>query len=269
MFGITKAALVSSVIGFCGLVFSVGALAEIPAGSKIPICNDSGEWPPYFYWERQNGSQTDNLLGYDIDVLNEIMANNGFEYSFELIAWSRCLLEVERGNDYAMLTSAAYSDERNEKYLISEDYYTVQPHYFYHQANFPDGLDIQNLEEFKNYKVCGLRGYNYTNFGVDVGTIDTGTRHFPQLIEKTRRKRCDLFLGRYEIFAGFAKTGNDYIRKHNLGTAPMPGVAGDKFYMMVSRNYPYSDDLVALLNSAINELKNSGRDQKLLAPYLN
>ncbi|MEM7195405.1 MAG: transporter substrate-binding domain-containing protein [Pseudomonadota bacterium] len=244
------------------------ATAQVPSGTLIQTCNDGGEWPPYFYYDRVNGEKTDDILGFDIDVFNEIFTSRGYEYTFELIAWSRCLLEVEKGEDYFMVSSVAYSKERDEKYLITEPYYTVQPHYFYHYANFPNGLEISSLADFSNYNVCGLRGYNYTNFGIPVEDIDTGTRIFSQLIEKTRRNRCDIFLGRFEIFSGFARTGNDYIRDNNLGTAPMPGVAGDKFYMMVSRNYQYAEELREMINDGINRLKSTGLDQTMIAPYL-
>ena len=194
----------------------------------------------------------------------DIQAN----FTFKLIPWNRCLHEVETGDTYDMVSSAAFSQERDEKYLVTDSYYTVRPHYFYPRQRFPDGLEIPEIELFANYRVCGLRGYNYTNFGISVDAIDVGTHNFTQLIEKTERGRCDVFLGRYEIFAGFAKTGNNYIVKHSLGTAPMPGVPGDKFHMLVSRNFRHAEVLRDALNDGIARLKASGEDQQLLAPYL-
>ena len=242
--------------------------AQSLAGETIRTCNDGGEWPPYFWKIRQGGEVTDDLTGYDLDYLQNIFDNVGADFTFELIAWSRCLHEVETGDSYDMVTSVAYSKERDQNYLMTDSYYTVQPHYFYPKANFPQGLEIDSLDAFAQYKVCGLRGYNYANFGIPTETIDTGTKVFSQLIEKTARGRCDMFLGRYEIFAGFAKTGNDYITRHDLETAPMPGVPGDKFYMMVSRNYEHAEDLVAMLNEGIARLKASGEADVMLQPYL-
>ncbi len=250
------------------LAVPFSAQAEIAPGTTIKTCNDGGEWPPYLYYTRQNGEKTTNVEGYDLDYLDRVFSESGLSFTFDLIAWSRCLHEVETGETYKMVSSVAYSKERDEKYIMTDDYYTVQPHYFYAKANFPNGLNIESLDDFQNYKVCGLRGYNYTNFGIPVDTIDTGTKIFPQLIEKTKRARCDVFLGRFEIFAGFAKTGNDYIRNHRLGTASMPGVEGDRFYMMISRNYENAEGLKTLLNEGIARLKASGEAKRLLAPYL-
>ncbi len=208
------------------------------------------------------------MLGYDLDYLEEIFGPIQANFTFELIPWNRCLHEVETGDAYDMLSSAAFSQERDEKYLVTDSYYTVRPHYFYPKRRFPDGLEIADIEQFANYRVCGLHGYSYSIFGISEKSIDSGTHNFSQLIEKTERGRCDVFLGRYEIFAGFAKTGNNYIVKHSLGTAPMPGIPGDKFHMMVSRNYPHAEALRDTINEGIARLKSSGADRELLAPYL-
>ncbi len=263
--------LVHAVIfaGLCSLAVMSGAQAEIPRGTHVKTCNDSGEWPPYFYFRRDNGEATNELVGYDLDILTRIFSKQGIDFTMKLIAWSRCLHEVETGETYKMVSSVAYSEERDQKYIMTDSYYTVQPHYFYPIANFPNGLEINTLAEFNRYRVCGLRGYNYTNFGVPVETIDVGTKVFPQLIEKTARRRCDVFLGRFEIFVGFARTGTDYIKIHNLGTAPIPEVSGDKFYMMISRNYENAEDLRQIINDGIAELTASGEAGRILAPYLN
>ena len=263
-----QSAAVSLIWVSCLPMLLVPAHAEISAGSTIATCNDGGEWPPFLYHVRENGVRTDKVVGYDIDVLTRIFEKHELNFTFDLIAWSRCLHEVEQGDNYRMVSSVAYSEERAKKYLVTEPYYTVQPHYFYPKANFPNGLDIESLDDFVNYKVCGLRGYNYTNFGISPEIIDTGTKVFEQLIEKTVRKRCDIFLGRFEIFAGFAKTGNNYIGDNNLGTAPMPGVPGDKFYMMISRNYEDAEELKQILDEGIIEITASGEAESLLAPYL-
>lgn len=270
----SNATRMGNYLALAGLfIFSVCSVspvanAQIFAGKTIRTCNDSGEWPPYFWYLRINGEVTDQLLGYDLDFLGNIFRNIGANYTLDLIAWSRCLHEVETGDSYEMVSSVAYSQERDEKYLVTDSYYVVQPHYFYSRGQFPDGLNINSIDQFADYKVCGLRGYNYANFGVPTDSIDVGTKVFPQLIEKTARGRCDLFLARFEIFAGFAKTGNDYIRNHNLGTAPMPGIPGDEFHMMVSRNYEYAEELRDTLNEGIARLKSSGEGERLFAPYL-
>ena len=250
----------------------VGSIIRCPGsnsrGTQLDFCNDAGEWPPYIYFRRNDGEKTNEPVGYDIDILDEILSRHGISFKMELIAWTRCLHEIETGDKYKLVSSSAHSEERASKYLMTDAYYIINPHYFYPVANFPDGLKITSPVEFSNYKVCGIRGYSYDKFGIPLESIDTGTRILSQLIEKTERGRCDIFLGRYEIFAGFAQTTTDYIKKHHLDTAPMPGVSGEKFYMMISRNYEHGEELRKLINDGIAELHDSGEGQKLLAHYL-
>ena len=242
--------------------------ASIPAGTVLKSCNDGGEWPPYFFYVRRNGEATDELVGYDIDLLNRIMADNDIGIDIGLISWSRCQRQTEEGRESQITSSVAYSKERDQKYLLTDTYYTLSPHYFYHYANYPDGLRITRPEEVRNYRVCGLRGYNYTNFGIDVERMDNGSNTFTQVIEKTRRRRCDIFVARYEIFSGFARTGTNYIRVHNLGHAPIPGAPGDPFHMMISRNYEHGEELRRIVNAGLARMRASGEAERLLRRYI-
>ena len=240
-------------------------------GERIAICNDDAEWPPYAYFQRDraDGSKTDKVVGYDLDFLDHIFKKHNIEYSYDMIPWNRCLHEVEKGGSHIMLTSAAYSPERNEKYLLTDAYYTVQPHYFFSYSNYPEGLEIQRARDFRKYRVCGLRGYNYKNFGIPLDQLDWGAKTIEQVIRKTKRKRCDIFLARFEIFMGFKHVGKNYMRLHNLATGPMPDVAGDKFHIMISRNYPHAEELRDIINQSIKEMRASGKDKALIAPYIN
>lgn len=118
-----------------------------------------------------------------------------------------------------------------------------------------------------NYQVCGLSGYNYDGFGLDSDKVDRQTRTFEQVVQKTLAGRCDLFLARFEILAGFALTGNDHLQ-NSLKAEPIPGIDGDKFYMMVSRSYENGPELVEILNEGIQRLRNNGALSGILRSYL-
>jgi len=49
----------------------------------------------------------------------------------------------------------------------------------------------------------------------------------------------------------------------------MPNVSGDKFYIMISKNYPHAEKLRKIINQGIKELRASGEDKALIAPYIN
>jgi polar amino acid transport system substrate-binding protein len=256
------------------LICAINGILAKPAmsfdGEIINICNDDAEWPPYAFLLRDkvDGSKTSRIVGYDLDFLNRVFKKHKLKYSYELTPWKRCLNEVEKGGTHVMLTSAAYSKERDKKYLLTDAYYTVQPHYFYTYSNHPEGLIIKHRKDFTRYRVCGLRGYNYKNFGIPLIDLDIGAKTFEQVIKKTKRERCDIFLARFEIFVGFKHVGKNYIRLHNLATEPMPDVPGDKFHIMISRNYPHAEKLRDIINQEIRELRASGEDKVLMSRYI-
>lgn len=240
----------------------------IPAGTTIATCGDGAGWPPYTFFEFVEGQQTETILGYDVDILNAILPQHDLKVVVDMPPWKRCLSEADKGEKYQIALSSSFNEERNKTYLLTRHYYTVTPHYFYFKEHFPDGLSISSIDDFSNYRVCGLFGYNYAGFKIPKESIDSGTKNFPRLIEKTRRKRCDVFLARFEIFAGFALSGSDYIGDNGLGNAPVPDAPADKFYMLISRNFEYAEALKKLLDDGISGLEQNGSMDTLLNKYL-
>jgi len=245
------------------LVLSVAAAlasASSLSGGSIKACGDGAGWPPYTF------IRGDTVVGYDVDVLNEILTPLGVSFTVEMPPWRRCLFSTDAG-EYQIALSASYSQERDDTYILTDVYYTLQPSYLYDTERYPDGLDIEQPSDVLNYRACGLSGYNYDGFGVDSSAVDRQTRNFTQVVQKTLAGRCDLFLARFEILAGFALTGTDHLQ-NNLAAEPIPGIDGDPFYMMVSRNYDKAPELVSVLNEGIRRLKDEGALDVILQAYL-
>jgi len=240
------------------LGFSMNAAAI--NGEQINICGDGAGWPPYTY-ELNN-----EVLGYDIDVLEKILPPAGATFSVAMIPWARCLQQTQDG-EFQIALSASFNEERGRTYIYTDQYYTVQPHYIYDSKRFPDGLNVSQASDLLNYRACGLRGYNYATFGVDSESVDRETSTFSQVVQKTLAGRCDLFLARYEIIAGFSALGEHHIRD-GLVAEPIPGIDPDIFYMMISRAYPKANELVEVLNAGFESLRADGTLDAILDRYL-
>lgn len=241
-------------------VLSCMALAEPLSGETIKACGDGAGWPPYTF------VQNNDVIGYDVDVLDEILRPAGISFTVEMPPWRRCLFSTESG-EYQIALSASYSQERDDTYLLTDYYYTLQPSYLYDSERHPDGLDINEPSDVLNYNACGLSGYNYNGFGVDSEQVDRQTASFEQVVQKTLAGRCDLFLARFEILAGFALTGTDHLQ-NSLTAEPIPGIEGDKFYMMVSRAYEHGPALVDVLNEGFARMRSEGQLDAILQSYL-
>jgi len=236
-------------------------------GDTIHVCGDGAGWPPYHFYKRENGKKTKEIIGYDIEVLNSIFKKHGIKVIFNMLPWNRCLELTEGGHHYKIALSAAYSKERDTKFLMTRDYYKISPYYFYSRNKYQKGMDITAKEDFLQYKVCGLFGYAYAGFNLPLIKIDRSAKKFDFVIEKTHKGRCDLFIARYEILAGFAQIGVNYLER-DLGYAPIPGATLEKFHMLISRNYKHSNQLKKIIDSGIAEMEKSGKLKEILEKYI-
>ena len=253
----------------CWLIvaFSFAQAEDIKPGTVVRACGDGAGWPPYTYFKRINGQKTEKVIGYDVDVLRMIGEKNGIKFSVAMPPWKRCTKQTRKGKHFQIAVSASYSKERAKKYLMTRYYYTTAAHYFYSRKNKPMGLSIQNTEDLIKFKICGLHGYNYEGFGISNKIVDRGSQTFPAVIKKTHQGKCDLFLEKYEIIAGFTLVGEDYLDK-DIGHAPVPGTPPDKFYMLISRKYKHARILKSILDKGIAELERTGRLRKILSRHL-
>lgn len=227
----------------------------------LKFCGDKAGWPPYTY---EAGGE---IRGYDLDVLDAILTPAGVKYEVQMLPWKRCMQDTDTGKVHVALSASA-NDERRKTFRLTDYYYTVQPSFIYQKDKFPDGIQMSAEDANKQYKICGLRGYNYAGFGIDSEKVDRNTNNFEQLLSKTSAGRCDIALARYEILAGFELIGQKLL-DDSWGYNAIPGIEGDKFYMLVSRNTPNSEQLEKQLSDGIAKLRADGKLDEFIKPYFN
>jgi len=239
--------------------------------THINIVDDGAQWPPFIYYERKNGKISQNIVGFSIDVINEIFKRNNITYSTKLLPWKRALKELELGVDYQLILNASYSKKRDKLYYFTRPFYSLNNFVFYSKEHYPQGLESTNISYIKNnYKVCGLLAYNYTDIGFKDEEIDkVGFYDFDKLIRaiEQRQARCNVFLEGYEIFVGFQALGKDYFSNKNLGYAKIKDAKQTPFHMIISKKFKYANELTKLINEGLNTLEESGRLEELKTKY--
>lgn len=202
------------------LLLSGLAYSDLSNINKIAFCGDAARWPPFHYRDRGN------IVGYDVDVANAMFEGMGIDLSIEMPPWKRCLSELNRGETYQVAFSSSYQKKRARTFIYTKPYYKLTGYYFYSKKKYPFGLYINSAEDMSKYHICGLAGYNYDGFGVRSANIDTGTKNFEALVEKTRKQRCDVFLARYEALKGFSLVEKDYLG-NDIGFMPITWMEGE------------------------------------------
>ncbi|WP_217522381.1 substrate-binding periplasmic protein [Vibrio metschnikovii] len=251
--------IITVVILFTGIFLSIWTMAL--ERTSLAICGDGGGWPPYHFEKERK------VIGYDIDVLEAIFLPLGLTITVDLPPWQRCLRETKLGR-YDIALSAAYSEERDKDYILTDYYYTLQPSYVYSSITYPEGLPVRTAQDLDYLRTCGLQGYNYTGFGVDDSKVRKNGRTFEQVVKMLEANRCDVFLARYEILAGFkASEGIDHLA-NGLKAVSIPGISGDKFHMLISRSILDGLEIKSIFDQQIKQLRVSGELDRMIEKYI-
>lgn len=234
---------------------------------SISICDDENEWPPYIFFERTAGRKGDKLIGFSIDVIDEILSRQQIHYTVTMLPWARCMFEVNNGNKYQMVLDFTTSPERETNYWISQAYYTTNTYYYYSRKKYPQGLSIKAMVDLKKYRICGIHGYNINFAGYEgffkPSEIDQGAKNFDALTAKIHLQRCDVFLEQYQAMQGYALIGKPFLDDPELGREPMPGLTPSPFHFAISRQYIHGEKLLALIDQELKHMESTGRLKEL------
>ena len=91
-------------------------LAQIKERGSIIVAME-GTWAPWTYHD-----EDDNLVGYDVEVAQNIAEKLGVEVEFVEGAWDGLLAGLDAGRYDIMVNGVGVTDERAEKYNFSTPY---------------------------------------------------------------------------------------------------------------------------------------------------
>jgi polar amino acid transport system substrate-binding protein len=263
----------------CLIAGTLSAQSENLKGKTISICDDGAEWPPYTYYERENGEKTEELVGYSVDVIREIFTKYGIKFTLAIIPWQRCQNEVDIGTKYQMFLSGGLDPGRIKRYHISQPYYFTSLYYFWSNKNHPNGLDISNksmkaaLWDLTNkYKMGNIFGYGMgplTSLGLDISKVDTGAKDYKALKVKILKGRVDNFQESMEILSGLAAIGStDIVNDPDITYAPLPHATPRGFQMMFTKQKKIGLQLRDLVDREITHMRAIGRLDELMKKYI-
>ena len=239
-----------------------------PTGAAhIAICDDGNEWPPYVYYQRADGKPSSKLVGYAIDVIEEIFAARHIAHHITLLPWARCLAEVSSGKRYQMVLGMARTAARERTYFLTQPYYSIRTFYFYSRLNHPNGLNIQSEADLYKHRVCSILDYDLSGMGFKPEQVDQGAASYDAVIRKLHVGRCALFISQFEPMLGYAMLGRRYLDDPNLGYAAIPNFRLASFVMAVSRASVNGEALRDSLNDELRAMKASRRLDALWRKY--
>lgn len=124
----------------------VSALPDKVQMFKVGVDSD---YPPYDFFD-EKGQAT----GFDVDILRAIGEKQNIQFEFTPTEWSDIVAGLENKQFKIALSGFAYSDERAEKYQVSNTYAYGQD--IIVSVKKPNVKAPKTLESLKNYTVITL-----------------------------------------------------------------------------------------------------------------
>ncbi len=263
-----------TIVTLLSMVLNTTLLAE---DNTVKICNDSGEWAPYFYHQRDsNGEKKEKIVGATVDVLDAIFKKIKLEHKFELLPWKRCLAYVKRfdkAQKYEMFSEAGINTQRLKDFIpTKEPIYKRTNVFYYNKDKFPNGIKIKTVKDMENYKICvgsGLSFERYIKAGLKPSFIDTShkTDYF-DVIRKISLGYCDIMPANLAIVEGGKKVKQFNIPKNITYIDDI--TINDPFYyhFWISKKSERANELINKIDNVIVELKKSGEWEKIFKKHL-
>ena len=226
-------------------------LAQIKERGSIIVAME-GTWAPWTYHD-----ENDDLVGYDVEVAQNIAEKLGVEVEFVEGAWDGLLAGLDAGRYDIMVNGVGVTDERAEKYNFSTPY-------AYNKTAVivrGDYDEISSMEDLNGKKTANTISSTYAAQAEAYGATVTGVDDLNQTIELLLSKRIDATLNAEVVF-------NDYKKEHpdsNIKIATYSDQVEE-----IAIPIRKGDDTVTLLeavNDALDEMAKDGTLTEMSEKY--
>ena len=236
--------------------------------AELKACAELDDFPPFDYQTADPARQLPGAAtGSTVELLMLIGERLGVKISLRRYPWARCMLAVEKGlMDIGL--DAYHDPARARRFDFSLPYYRLTPQLFYYRSRFPQGMPANTPAQLKAYLGCGIHGYTYRHYHLDLTDFDLRAETHTQLVDKLRAGRCDYFIEELEVMRGFALTGRDFLADPMLATAPVPQADTPQLHLILSRKSRMAQQLKAPINATIDALNRSGETARMVERHL-
>lgn len=231
-----KRFLILALIFLVGIIF---AYNNPNNKNKIRILTE--EYKPLQYV-----NEFGELDGYAVGVVKDILNELNIPKEIELTDWDTAYSLVLSENNVALF-STVKNNERKDKFKWVGPIGTLKVNLY---ANVPNNIEINSLDEIKNYKISAVRDYSYTQDLVNQGFDNIiECNNEKEALNKLLEGETDLYLTSNVIMDELVQD-NDLIlnlieRKFNISF--------NQFYIAFSKTYP--DKLIEEWQRALEKVK--------------
>lgn len=143
----------------CAGVMALSMAACSSSGDKYVIATDTA-FPPFEFTDVDGDGQ---FKGIDVDIVDAIAQDQGFEYEFDSIGFDAALAAVQSGQADGVIAGMSITDERKETFDFSDPYYTADV-----TMAVAKGSGISSYEELAGKTVAVKTGTNGADYAKSI-----------------------------------------------------------------------------------------------------
>ena len=156
-------------------------LEQIQSKGEIVVAME-GTWAPWTYHD-----EDDNLVGYDVEVAQQIAEKLGVKATFVEGEWDGLLAGIDSGRYDIMVNGVDITEERAEKYSFSDPYAYNRTAVIVNSAND----EIQSMEDLDGKSTANTISSTYAEVAEKYGATVTGVDDLEQTFELLLSGRID------------------------------------------------------------------------------
>lgn len=226
-------------------------LTQIQERGEIVVAME-GTWAPWTYHD-----ESDQLVGYDVEVAQNIAQRLGVSVSFAEGEWDGLLAGLDSGRYDIMVNGVDIDEARSEKYDFSA------PYAYNRTAVIVSGENdsIQSMEDLDGKSTANTLNSTYANVAESYGAEVTGVDDFIQTIELLNSGRIDATLNAEVSYY-------DYMAQHPDASIKIACIDPATTQVAIPmRKGEESAALVAAINDALAEMAEDGTLTELSMKY--
>ncbi|WP_026670021.1 transporter substrate-binding domain-containing protein [Butyrivibrio sp. AE3006] len=243
--------LVAGTIAGCGSK-SNDHLARIKSAGKITIATE-GVWAPFTYHDEN----TDELVGFDVEVAAAIAEKLGVEAEFQEVAFDGGLTGVSTGTFDMMANGVDVTDDRKNTYDFTD------PYAYDHAVvvTLASNDSISSFEDLNGLTTANSAGSTYEAMGIQYGATVKNVDTLGETMTLVQNGTVDATIN--------ANTSaQDYF--NTTGTTDLKVAAVDPevtMYAVPLAKGTDNDSLRAAINDAIKALREEGKLSEISIKY--
>lgn len=226
-------------------------LTQIQERGEIVVAME-GTWAPWTYHD-----EDDQLVGYDVEVAQNIAQRLGVEARFAEGEWDGLLAGLDSGRYDIMVNGVDIDEARSEKYDFST------PYAYNRTAVIVSGDNdsIQSMEDLNGKSTANTLNSTYANVAESYGAEVTGVDDFIQTIELLNSGRIDATLNAEVSYY-------DYMAQHPDANVKIACIDPQSTQVAIPmRKGAECAALVSAINDALAEMAEDGTLTELSMKY--